>query len=311
MSALVIAEHNNITLEPTTLNTITAAKQLDEDIHILIAGHMIYQIADIATKIDSVTKVLLADNIIYAHGLAEPLSSLITEIGHNYHAILASATTHSKNVLPRVAALFDVAQISDVSNIISNDTFIRQIYTGKALEILKSKDNIKIITVRSSSFKEAKNTGGHAIIETVSNKNYSLCSSFLSRQINKSRRPELITSKIIISGGRGIGSIENFKLLEVVADKLGAAVGATRAAVDSGFATTDMQIGQSGKIVSPELYIAVAISGAPQHIAGISDSKIIVAINKDKDAPIISIADYFIVGDLYQILPELVTELNK
>lgn len=311
MSILVIAEHDNVALKSATLNTVTAAAQLGGDIHVLVAGHNARSAADAAAKIAGVAKVLLVDDVLYAHGLAEPLSLLITAVGRGYQAILAPATTAGKNVLPRVAALLDVAQISDISAIVSPDTFVRPIYAGNALATVQSKDALKVITVRGTSFEAAKTNGGQAPIETIAASENPAGSTFVSQQISKSERPELTAAQIIISGGRGMGSQENFKLLETVADKLGAAVGATRAAVDAGYVPNDLQIGQTGKIVAPELYIAVAISGAIQHLAGMKDSKVIVAINKDEEAPIFQVADYGLVADLFQALPELATELSK
>jgi electron transfer flavoprotein alpha subunit len=311
MSVLVIAEHDNVAVKPATLNTVTAARQLGGDVHLLVAGHNARPVADAAAKIAGVAKVLLADDAIYAHGLAEPLSLLITGVGRAYQAILAPATTAGKNVLPRVAALLDVAQISDICGIVSPDTFVRPIYAGNALATVQSKDALKVITVRGTAFEAAKADGGAAPIEIIAAAENPAGSTFVSQQISKSERPELTAAHIIVSGGRGMGSEENFKLLEAVADKLGAAVGATRAAVDAGFVPNDLQIGQTGKIVAPELYIAVAISGAIQHLAGMKDSKVIVAINKDEEAPIFQVADYGLVADLFQALPELATVLSK
>ncbi len=311
MSILVIAEHDNVALKSATLNTVTAAQQLGGDIHVLVAGHNARPVAEAAAKIPGVAKVLLADDAIYAHGLAEPLSLLIVAVGRDHQAILAAATTAGKNVLPRVAALLDVAQISDIAAILSPDTFVRPIYAGNAMATVQSKDAQKVITVRSTSFEAAKADGGQAPIETIAAADNPAGSTFVAQQISKSERPELTAAQIIISGGRGMGSQENFKLLEAVADKLGAAVGATRAAVDAGFVPNDLQIGQTGKIVAPSLYIAVAISGAIQHLAGMKDSKVIVAINKDEEAPIFQVADYGLVADLFQALPELATELSK
>ncbi len=311
MSVLVIAEHDNAALKPATLNTVTAALQLGGDVHVLVAGHQARAAADAAARISGVAKVLLADDAIYAHGLAEPLSLLITAVGRGYQAILAPATTSGKNVLPRVAALLDVAQLSDISAIVSPDTFVRPIYAGNALATVQSKDALKVITVRSTSFEAARGDGGQAPVETIAAQENPAGSTFVSQQISKSERPELTAAQIIVSGGRGMGSQENFQLLEAVADKLGAAVGATRAAVDAGFVPNDLQIGQTGKIVAPELYIAVAISGAIQHLAGMKDSKVIVAINKDEEAPIFQVADYGLVADLFQALPELAAELSK
>jgi electron transfer flavoprotein alpha subunit len=311
MSVLVIAEHDNVALKPATLNTIAAALQLDGDVQLLVAGLDARSVAEAAAKISGVTKVFLADDTIYGHGLAEPLSLLIASVGRGFQAILAPATTTGKNVLPRVAALLDVAQISDISAIVSADTFVRPIYAGNALATVQSKDAIKVITVRATSFEAVNAVGGAAAIETIAAAEDPACSTFVSQQIAKSERPELTAARVIVAGGRGMGSEENFHLLESVADKLGAAVGASRAAVDAGYISNDLQIGQTGKIVAPELYIAVAISGAIQHVAGMKDSKVIVAINKDEEAPIFQVADYGLVADLFQALPELVSELSK
>ena len=311
MSVLVIAEHDNVALKPATLNTIAAALQLDGDVQLLVAGLDARSVAEAAAKISGVTKVFLADYTIYGHGLAEPLSLLIASVGRGFQAILAPATTTGKNVLPRVAALLDVAQISDISAIVSADTFVRPIYAGNALATVQSKDAIKVITVRATSFEAVNAVGGAAAIETIAAAEDPACSTFVSQQIAKSERPELTAARVIVAGGRGMGSEENFHLLESVADKLGAAVGASRAAVDAGYISNDLQIGQTGKIVAPELYIAVAISGAIQHVAGMKDSKVIVAINKDEEAPIFQVADYGLVADLFQALPELVSELSK
>ncbi|PKU22024.1 electron transfer flavoprotein subunit alpha/FixB family protein [Telmatospirillum siberiense] len=311
MSVLVIAEHDNAVLKTATLNTVSAARQLGGDIHVLVAGHNARPVADAAAKIDGVAKVLFADDAIYEHDLAEPLSLLITAVGKGYQAILSPATAGGKNVMPRVAALLDVAQVSDICAIVSPDTFVRPIYAGNALATVQSKDALKVITVRATSFEAAKAEGGQASVEAIAAGENPGRATFVGQQISKSERPELTAAQIIVSGGRGMGSLENFKLLETLADKLGGAVGATRAAVDAGFVPNDLQIGQTGKIVAPELYIAVAISGAIQHLAGMKDSKIIVAINKDEEAPIFQVADYGLVADLFQALPELATELSK
>ncbi len=311
MSVLIIAEHDNVALKSATLNTVTAAQKLGGELHVLVAGHDAKAVAEAAAKIQGVAKVLLADDPIYAHGLAEPLSLLIAALGRSDQAILAPATTAVKNVLPRVAAMLDVAQISEICGIVSADTFIRPIYAGNALATVQSSDALKVLTVRGTAFEAAKTDATPVAIETVGAGENPGQSHFVSQQISKSERPELTAARIIISGGRGMGSEENFTLLETIADKLGAAVGATRAAVDAGFVPNDLQIGQTGKIVAPELYIAVAISGAIQHLAGMKDSKVIVAINKDEEAPIFQVADYGLVADLFQALPELATELSK
>jgi len=311
MALLVIAEHSNAELKPATLNVITAAKEIGGDIHILVAGSNAEPAAEAAAKIAGVSKVLLADAPIYAHRLAEDLAALVVKLAPGYSHVLAPATTSGKNFLPRVAALLDVAQISDISAVVSPDTFVRPIYAGNALATVQSKDATKIITVRGTGFAAAEATGGSAAVETIEAPPSSGLSSFVSQELSKSERPELTSARVIISGGRGMQNGENFKLLEEVADKLGAAVGASRAAVDAGFVPNDYQVGQTGKIVAPELYVAVGISGAIQHLAGMKDSKVIVAINKDEEAPIFQIADYGVVGDLFKLVPELSAELDK
>jgi electron transfer flavoprotein alpha subunit len=311
MALLVIAEHSNAELKPATLNVVTAAKEIGGDIHVLVAGSNARPAADAAAKIAGVTKVLLADAPIYEHRLAEDLAALVVKLAPGYSHVLAPATTSGKNFLPRVAALLDVAQISDISAVVSPDTFVRPIYAGNALATVQSKDATKIITVRGTGFAAAEATGGNASVETIEAAPASGLSSFVSQELSKSERPELTSARVIISGGRGMQNGENFKLLEEVADKLGAAVGASRAAVDAGFVPNDYQVGQTGKIVAPELYIAVGISGAIQHLAGMKDSKVIVAINKDEEAPIFQIADYGVVGDLFKLVPELSAALDK
>ena len=311
MALLVIAEHANAELKPATLNVVTAAKEIGGDIHVLVAGSNAKPAAEAAAKIAGVAKVLLVDAPIYEHRLAEDLAALVVKLAPGYSHVLAPATTSGKNFLPRVAALLDVAQISDISAVVSADTFVRPIYAGNALATVQSKDAIKIITVRGTGFAAADATGGSAAIETVDAAPTSGLSSFVSQELSKSERPELTSARVIISGGRGMQSGDNFHLLEDIADKLGAAVGASRAAVDAGFVPNDYQVGQTGKIVAPELYIAVGISGAIQHLAGMKDSKVIVAINKDEEAPIFQIADYGVVGDLFKLVPELSAELDK
>ena len=310
MSVLVVAEHDNSALKPATLSTIAAAAQLG-DVTVLVTGHNCQAVADSAAKVGSVAKVLLAEDGAYEHGLAEPLSLLVASQAKNFAAVLAPATTFGKNVMPRVAALLDVAQISDIVAVKDKDTFVRPIYAGNALATVKSSDAIKVITVRATAFDAVKSEGGSAAVEKIATAENPGKSKFVSQQLSKSERPELTSARIVVSGGRGMGSGENFKLIEAVADKLGAAVGASRAAVDSGYAPNDFQVGQTGKIVAPELYVAVGISGAIQHLAGMKDSKVIVAINKDEEAPIFQVADYGIVGDLFKILPELDAELAK
>ena len=315
MSVLVLAEHDNRALKPATLNAVTAASEIAKavggDVHILIAGKGCRPVAEAAAQIDGAAKVLLADDAAYEHGIAENLAPLVVTLAPNYSHVLAPATTSGKNLMPRVAALLDVMQISDISAVEGPDTFVRPIYAGNALATVQSKDKIKIITVRGTAFAPAAATGGNAPIETIEKTEAPGITEFVGAELSKSERPELTSARIIISGGRGMQSGDNFHLLEKVADKLGAAVGASRAAVDAGFVPNDYQVGQTGKIVAPELYIAVGISGAIQHLAGMKDSKVIVAINKDEEAPIFQIADYGIVGDLFKILPELEEELGK
>jgi electron transfer flavoprotein alpha subunit len=315
MSVLVVAEHDNLALKPATLHAVTAAAEIAEkagsDVHILVAGKDCRAIAEAAAQIAGVAKVLLADDAAYDHGLAENWAPLLVRLAAGYSHLLAPATTSGKNLMPRVAALLDVMQISDISAVVSPDTFVRPIYAGNALATVQSRDAIKIITVRGTAFAPAAAGGGSALIETVAATGSSGLSEFVRAELSKSERPELTSARVIISGGRGMQSGDNFHLLEKVADKLGAAVGASRAAVDAGFVPNDYQVGQTGKIVAPELYVAVGISGAIQHLAGMKDSKVIVAINKDDEAPIFQIADYGIVGDLFKILPELDEELGK
>jgi electron transfer flavoprotein alpha subunit len=305
MTALVLADHDSAGLKPATLSAVNAAVQMDSDIHILVAGQNCAAAAEAAAKVAGVSKVLVADAALYANALAEPLAALMVSIAEPYGHIVAPATSIGKNVMPRVAALLDMAQISDISAVVSPDTFVRPIYAGNAMATVQSKDAKKIVTVRGSSFDKAKAEGGAGAIESVTPAADPGLSTFVSQSLSKSERPELTSARIVISGGRGMGSGENFKLIEALADKLGAGVGASRAAVDAGFVPNDYQVGQTGKIVAPELYIAVGISGAIQHLAGMKDSKVIVAINKDPEAPIFQVADYGLVGDLFQIVPEL------
>ncbi len=309
MTSLVLAEHDNATLKAATLSAITAAQQVGGDIHVLVAGKGCGAVATAAAKIAGVAKVRVADADQYSATLAEPLAALIVSLAGDYSHLIAPATTSGKNVMPRVAALLDVAQISDISAVVSADTFIRPIYAGNALATVQSKDAKKVITVRGSTFDKAKPEGGSAAIENVAAAADPGLSSFVSAELSKSERPELTSARIVVSGGRGMGSGENFKIIEALADKLGAGVGASRAAVDAGFVPNDYQVGQTGKIVAPELYIAVGISGAIQHLAGMKDSKVIVAINKDPEAPIFQVADYGLVGDLFQVVPELTKAL--
>ncbi|MCB1692786.1 MAG: FAD-binding protein [Pseudomonadales bacterium] len=304
MSILVIAEHDNTQVKGPTLVTVAAAKAIGGDINVLIAGSGCGAAAEAAAKIDGVSKVLVADNEAFAHHLAENMGALIAEIGKDYSHILAPTTTSGKNIMPRAAALLDVAQISDISGVVSEDTFERPIYAGNAIATVQSSDSIKVITVRGTAFDPVSAEGGSASVENLSNSTDLGLSKWDKEDIVKLERPELTAARIIISGGRGMQNGENFKLLESVADKLGAAIGASRAAVDAGFVPNDMQVGQTGKIVAPELYIAVGISGAIQHLAGMKDSKVIVAINKDEDAPIFQVADYGLVADLFKAVPE-------
>ena len=304
MGILVLAEHDGGTLKPAVLNTVTAAAALGSDIHVLVAGAGIAGPAEAAAKIVGVSKVLVADAPAYAHALAEPLAALVVALAPGYSHVLAAATSTGKNVLPRVAALLDVAQISEITAVVSSDTFVRPIYAGNALATVQSTDAVKVITVRTTAFAAATAEGGAAVIEPVAAAGDPGHSRFVSQTLSKSERPELTAARVVISGGRGMQSGENFSLLETVADTLGAAVGASRAAVDAGYVPNDYQVGQTGKIVAPDLYIAVGISGAIQHLAGMKDSKVIVAINKDEEAPIFQIADYGLVADLFKALPE-------
>jgi electron transfer flavoprotein alpha subunit len=312
MAALVVAEHDNAAVKPATLNAVAAAKEIaGHEVDVLVAGKDCRAVGEAAAQIAGVRKVLLADDAAYDHGLAENVAPLVVNLAASYTHLLAPATTSGKNLMPRVAALLDVMQISDISAVVSPDTFVRPIYAGNALQTVQSKDPIKVITVRGTAFPPGEATGGSAAIEPVAATGAAGLSAFLGAELSKSERPELTSARIIISGGRGMQSGDNFHLLEKVADKLGAAVGASRAAVDAGFVPNDYQVGQTGKIVAPELYIAVGISGAIQHLAGMKDSKVIVAINKDEEAPIFQIADYGLVGDLFKILPELADELER
>ena len=312
MAALVVAEHDNHTLKSATLNALAAAKEIaGDEVDVVVAGKDCRGVAAAAAQLPGVRRVLLADDPAYEHGLAENVAPLIVKLAANYGHLLATATTAGKNLMPRVAALLDVMQISDISRVVSPDTFVRPIYAGNALATVQSADPIKVITVRGTAFPAGEGTGGSAPIETVAATGASDLSQFVRAELSKSERPELTSARVIISGGRGMQSGENFHLLERVADQLGEAVGASRAAVDAGFVPNDYQVGQTGKIVAPELYIAVGISGAIQHLAGMKDSKVIVAINKDEEAPIFQVADYGLVGDLFKILPELADELER
>lgn len=305
MAVLVYAEHDNGSIKGATLNTVAAAQAIGGDIHVLVAGSDCQAAAAAAAQIAGVSKVLVADNAAYAHQLAENVSLLVADLGKTYSHILAPATTNGKNFAPRVAALLDVAQISEITKVVSADTFERPIYAGNAIATVQALDAIKVITVRATGFDPVAATGGSAAVEAVASVTDAATSKFVGEELAKSDRPELTAAKIVISGGRGMGNGDNFKILYTLADKLGAAVGASRAAVDAGFVPNDMQVGQTGKIVAPQLYVAVGISGAIQHLAGMKDSKVIVAINKDEEAPIFQVADYGIVGDLFDLVPQL------
>jgi electron transfer flavoprotein alpha subunit len=311
VATLLLAEHDNKVLREQTAKAVTAAKALGGDVHVLVAGANCRPVAEAAAKIDGVAKVLLAEHASFEHMLAEPVAALIVSLAGSYDALVAPATTLGKNIMPRVAALLDVMQVSDITKVVAPDTFERPIYAGNAIQTVRSRDPKKVITVRTTAF-QAAGAGGPAPIEAAAPSTDPGLSSFVGEELSKTDRPELTAAKIIISGGRAMQSRENFaKYIEPVADKLGAAVGASRAAVDAGYAPNDWQVGQTGKVVAPELYIAVGISGAIQHLAGMKDSKVIVAINKDEEAPIFQVADYGLVADLYQALPALADELAK
>jgi electron transfer flavoprotein alpha subunit len=305
MSILVVAEHDNTSIKSVTLNTVAAASAIGGDIAILVAGSNCGGAAEAAAKIAGVSKVLVADNAAYEHQLAENMSLLVAEIGKDYSHVLVAATTTGKNFAPRVAALLDVEQISEIISVESADTFTRPIYAGNCIASVQSSDTVKVITVRGTAFDPVAAEGGSAAIEAVASAHDAGTSTFISEELAKSDRPELTSAEIVVSGGRGMQNGENFEMLYTLADKLGAGVGASRAAVDAGFVPNDMQVGQTGKIVAPDLYIAVGISGAIQHLAGMKDSKVIVAINKDEDAPIFQVADYGLVADLFNAVPEL------
>ena len=309
MSVLVLAEHDNEDLKPATLNTVSAAQALGE-VTILIAGSDCDSVAKTAAKITGISKVLLADSPAYANGLAENVANLLVSISEGYGHLLAPATTTGKNIMPRVAGLLDVAQISDVTTVVNDDTFERPIYAGNAIATVQSSDSVKVITVRTTSFEMANANDGSAPIENIDTNEDPALSSFVEQKLTVSERPELTSAGIVVSGGRGMQSGDNFPMLEEIADKLGAAVGASRAAVDAGFVPNDYQVGQTGKVVAPDLYIAVGISGAIQHLAGMKDSKVIVAINKDEEAPIFQVADYGLVADLFDAIPALSAALD-
>jgi len=309
MAALVIAEHDNVSLKAGTLNTIAAAAQCGGEVTVLVAGSGCSGAAQAAAAIQGVTRVLVADSAHLADQLAENIAEQALAVASGFSHILAPATAHGKNVLPRVAARLDVAQVSDIIGVVSPDTFTRPIYAGNAIATVQSSDAVKVITVRTTGF-DAALQGGSAAVETLTPVADSGRSSFVGRELAKSDRPELAGAKIVVSGGRGMGSADNFKILDPLADKLGAALGASRAAVDAGYAPNDWQVGQTGKIVAPQLYVAIGISGAIQHLAGMKDSKVIVAVNKDEEAPIFGVADYGLVGDLFQAVPNIVQELG-
>ncbi|MGE8158770.1 electron transfer flavoprotein subunit alpha/FixB family protein [Paraburkholderia sp. NPDC080076] len=311
MSVLVVAEHDNQTLKAATLSAITAAARLGDEIHVLVAGSQCGRVAEQAASIAGVARVRVADAAHYEHALAENLAALIVGLAPGYSHLFAPATTSAKNVMPRVAALLDVAQVSEIVAVESADTFVRPIYAGNVLATVRSVDRIKVLTVRTTAFAAAPAEGGAAVIESLAPAAEVSASRFVNQQLTRSERPELTAAQRVISGGRGMGSSESFALLDEIADRLGAAVGASRAAVDAGFVPNDYQVGQTGKVIAPQLYIAVGISGAIQHLAGMKDSKVIVAINKDEEAPIFQIADYGLVGDLFKVLPELSRELDK
>jgi electron transfer flavoprotein alpha subunit len=311
MATLIIAEHDNLELKIATLNAVAAAQKIGGEMTILVAGSGCAAVGEQATKVAGVAKVLVADSAEYAHGLAENVANLVVDLASSYSHVLAPATTDGKNMLPRASALLDVQQISEISEVIDADTFVRPIYAGNAMATVKSSDAIKVITVRTTAFEAVAAEGGSAVIEAVGAKGDAGLSSYVGAELSSSERPELTSARIVISGGRGMQSGENFPLIEAVADRLGAAVGASRAAVDAGFVPNDYQVGQTGKVVAPDLYIAVGISGAIQHLAGMKDSKVIVAINKDEEAPIFQVADFGLVADLFKAVPELEAELGK
>ena len=311
MSVLVVAEHDNENLVAATLNTVTAACQLGDDVHLLVAGENCAGVAEAAAKVAGVTKVLCADDARYAHGVAETLAALVVSLAGGYSHVLTPADKFGKNFLPRAAALLDVSSISDIIEIKDADTYVRPIYAGNAIATVKSNDKVKLISVRMTAFDDAATEGGSASVEPVAPVDDPGISRFVGQDLTVTERPELTSARVVISGGRGMQSGENFKLLEAIADQLNAAIGASRAAVDAGYVPNDYQVGQTGKVVAPDLYVAVGISGAIQHLAGMKESKVIVAINKDEEAPIFQVADYGLVADLFKALPELEAELQK
>ena len=311
MSILVLAEHNNNDIKSSTLNTISAAAQIDQEIDVLVAGYQCEELANKISKCEKVSKVFFVDNEKLENPIAENIEPIVMSVAKKYTHIMAPATTFGKNIFPRIAVKLDIAQVSDVIKIISIDTFMRPIYAGNAIATVKSNDKIKIITVRPTSFEPVETSGGSGIIENLSFDSQNNNVEFIEREESQSERPELSTARVVISGGRGLQSADNFKLLNEIADKLNAAVGASRAAVDAGYVSNDYQVGQTGKVVVPDLYIAVGISGAIQHLAGMKESKVIVAINKDEEAPIFNVADYGLNADLFEALPQLSSELDK
>jgi electron transfer flavoprotein alpha subunit len=311
MPVLVVADHDNSELKSSTAAAVTAARAIDAEVHVLVAGQNCGAVAEAATQMTGVAKVLVAEAPHYAEMLAEPMAALLVGLSDGYSAVLAVANTDGKNFMPRLAALKDVSQISDITAVVSADTFVRPIYAGNAMATVKSSDPLKVITVRTTTFEKAEMSGGSASIEAVAGADDPGLSSFVENALSEQERPELTSARIVVSGGRGMQSGDNFPLIYAVADKLGAAVGASRAAVDAGFVPNEFQVGQTGKVVAPELYIAVGISGAIQHLAGMKDSKVIVAINKDEEAPIFQVADYGLVADLFKALPELADALDK
>ena len=310
MSVLIIAEHNNNNLSSSLFNVVTAARQIADDIHILVAGHECKSVADAAAGITGVGKVLISDAAVYQHQLAENIAPLVHRLAVDYTHVLAAATTTGKNLLPRVAAMLNVAQISDIIAIESPEIFLRPMYAGNIIATVQSGDPVKVITVRTTAFEAVAGRDGSAAVIAIEPTEDSGLTSFVGEELTKSERPELTEAEIVVSGGRGLGSAENFKLIEQLADRLGAAVGASRAAVDAGFVPNDYQVGQTGKVVAPGLYIAIGISGAIQHLAGMQDSKVIVAINKDEEAPIFQVADYGLVADLFKAVPEIIRSLE-
>ena len=311
MSILVLAEHNNIDIKSSTLSTISAASQIDQEIDVLVTGHDCEELANKISKCEKVSKVINVDNEKLKNPIAENIEPIVLSIAKNYTHIMAPATTFGKNIFPRIAVKLDIAQVSDVIKILSSDTFMRPIYAGNALATVKSNDNTKIITIRPTSFDPVETSGGNEVVEKLDFEIQNNSVEFIEREESQSERPELSTARVVISGGRGLQSADNFKLLNEIADKLNAAVGASRAAVDAGYVSNDYQVGQTGKVVVPDLYIAVGISGAIQHLAGMKESKVIVAINKDEEAPIFNVADYGLNADLFEALPQLSSELDK